>query len=139
MRKNFTPLLLVFLFISCSPKIGYIGSQSSPTEKVDVFVDASAIKKTYDIIGKASLDPAYMANRVQHKQKKILKAVIEEAKTNGADAVWFKESFYFTDGTVINSSTTVDSLQRGFGIRNNTSIVKNPVYKYDEILFLKYK
>jgi hypothetical protein len=139
MKKNFTPLLFIVLLISCSPRIGYIGSQANPTDKVDVFVDAGAIKKDYDIVGRASLDPAYFANRMQYKQKKILKAVIEEAKSNGADAVWFRESFYYTDGTVINSSTTVDSLQRGIGIRSNTSIVKNPVYKHEEILFLKYK
>jgi hypothetical protein len=139
MKKNFTPLLFVFLLISCSPKIGYIGSRHTPTDKIDVFVDAGTIKKTFDIVGKASLDPAYFGNSWLHKQKKVLKAVIEEAKSNGADAVWFKESFYYTDGTVISSSTTVDSLRRGFGITSNTSIMKNPVYKHNEILFLKYR
>lgn len=52
MKYIYTSLVLSTIFTSCAMRIDYLGSASTPTNNVDVYVDPSAIKRPYTIIGK---------------------------------------------------------------------------------------
>jgi hypothetical protein len=136
--KNFYIICFVAIIISsCSAaKFRYVGSKYSPVQKVDVYVDERSIKKQYDIVGKGYVEPNWM-----HKldQEKMLEMAIEKAKKNGADAIFFKETFIPTPGTTVNTHTQTDTLGKSVITSSNTSVM--PVYGYlnKEILFLKYR
>lgn len=49
-------LLLSVLLTSCfTPAHNYLGNSYTPTKDVDVYVDASAIKRAYSVMGRAML------------------------------------------------------------------------------------
>ena len=137
MKNVYIICFVAIIISSCSAaKFRYVGSKNLPVQKVDVYVDEKAIKKQYDIVGKGYAEPGW-----RHKldQEKMLEMAIEKAKKNGADAVFFKETFIPTTGTAVNTRTQTDSVGKTVITNSNTSVI--PVYGYfnKEILFLKYK
>jgi hypothetical protein len=135
MKQPYT-LFIFVLFVSCSSKISYVGSKNEPTRKIDVYVDGNAIKHSYDIVGKGYADRFNLG--FQH-QDKLMKAAIKKAKANGADAVWFREYYIYSDGTYINGTTRVDTIYRGVTYSSNSRVLNNPATLVRDILFIKYK
>jgi hypothetical protein len=136
MKKIYSPYLLILFFSACTPaKVSYVGSTNTPTQKVDVFVDESAIKRKYEVIGKGYVEPNW---RGQLQQERILEKAIEKAKKNGADAVFFKETYIVTSGSNISTQSRADSVGKSLITNSNTAV--SPVYGYfhKELLFLKY-
>jgi iron uptake system EfeUOB component EfeO/EfeM len=140
MQKIYISCIILIPFTSCFTRLNfyYVGDKSRPTEKVDVFVDASAIKKEYTIIGKGYSEIIYNWKQKLHSEK-ILTSAIEKAKQNGADAVFFKETFIYTQGTNINTHGRIDSVGKAVVTASSTTISPTVGYFHNEILFLKYK
>ena len=134
MKKFYTPLFILTI-LSCSPKIRYVGSKYAPIDKVDVYVDASAIMKPYIIVAKGYPGFSFMVSIAN--QEKILKKAILKAKQYGADAVFLRDYYVQTNGTSITTTIATDSIIRTG--TSNTSIQPNQGYINNEILFLKYK
>lgn len=126
-------LFLTVLLISCGalPTVRYVGSSYAPTGKeIDVYVDPSAIKRPYAIIGKgyphASLNNP---ERIQHY-------AVEQARKHGADAVLFLDNIYFNEQTAIRTTNTFDTAGR----KTRSSTIAGPVISREqEIRFLKYE
>ena len=124
MRKFYTPLL--FVFTSCFSGVKYLGTSYPPTKKVDVFISQSAVKKSFEVIGKGYI------NGIQPSVEIIQRQAVEKAKVNGANAVVI-EDYYMVDktSTII---TKTDSLKR---IPSSTDT--NPAVSTGfTILFLRY-
>ena len=141
MKKIYIACIILVPFTSCYPtrlNFHYVGDKKTPTGKVDVFVDASAIKKEYTIIGKGYSEIIHNFKRKLYSEK-ILDAAIAKAKQNGADAVFFKETFIFSQGTNISTNGRVDSVGKGVVSVSNTTVSPTVGYFHNEILFLKYK
>ena len=140
MKKIYIACIFLISFTSCFSHLNfhYVGDKNTPTGKVDVFVDASAIKKEYVIIGKGYSETI---NNWKHKlhSEKILAAAIDKAKQNGADAVFFKETFIYSQGTNISTNGRIDSVGKGIVSVSNTTVSPTVGYFHNEILFLKYK
>jgi|JRYE01.1.fsa_nt_gb hypothetical protein len=140
MRK-FLHFLIVISFSSCHiTKLEYVGSQNPTTDKVAVFVDEAAILKPYFIVGKGYEKSSWMQ---KINKEKIVKLAVQKAKSNGADAVFFKETFIQLPSTNIQGYSRSDSLPypftKGTETRTSTTISQIPGYWQKEILFLKYK
>jgi hypothetical protein len=137
MKPIYPLLLLPILFLSCSPaRISYIGAKSPSTQKVDVYVDEAAIPKNYIIIGKGYIEPDW---RGKLNQEKMLIKAIEKAKRNGADAVFYKETFIPAPATMIQSVSRTDSIARGLQTNSSARISSSYGFFHNEVLFLKYQ
>lgn len=136
MKKIYTVILSGFLFSCTASKIDYVGSKSSPTDKIDVYVDEKTIVRPYDVVGKGYERPNWKG---VIRKERILEMAITKAKQNGADAVFFKEMYIPAAGTNVSTHSRTDSL--GKNIITNSSTAISPVYGYwhREVLFLKYK
>ena len=86
MSNIYTCVFLVVLF-SCGTRIDYVGKSATPTQKVEVFVDPSAIKKAYTVIGKA-----YVTYGVGFRMETLQRQALQKAKEKGADAVLFQDA-----------------------------------------------
>lgn len=136
MKKIYSVFLSAILLMACTPtRFSYVGSTAPPTQKVDVYVEESAIKRKYEIIGKGYPEPNWKG---ETNPEKILAKAIEKAKKNGADAIFFKETYLLSNGTSINTHSRADSL--GKSLHTQSSTIINPVsgYFHKEILFLRY-
>ncbi len=119
---------MVIIFCSCGTSINYLGSSYPSTQKVDVFVSGSAVKKPYELIGKG-----YLRSLVGYPSiDKIQKKTIEKAKVKGADAVLF-EDYYVVDNTS-SITTDLDSLTRSTRITASATPTRSLSIK-----FLRYK
>jgi hypothetical protein len=131
MKKHYyLPLLL--LLGSCASSLNYVGNSYTPTNQVDVYVDESAIRKAYEIVGKGYVRNGNLAN-----PERIQKKAIRKAQQKGADAVLLKD--YFVPAvTGIQTTNHRDSSGRTITTNQNAVI---PVAASTEIivLFLKYK
>lgn len=133
MKKLIPILLLPVLFISCSrviQPVRYMGSSYPPSEKeIDVFVDPSAIRRPYIIMGKGYLTSAFTSpERIQHH-------AVEQARKHGADAVLFLDNIYYSEQTAIRTTNTFDTTGR----KTRSSTIAGPVISRErEIQFLKY-
>ena len=137
MKRLYIILSFAIIISSCSAaKFHYVGSKNAPVQNVDVFVDERTIKNPYEVIGKGYGVPNW---RRKLDQEKMLGRAIEKAKKNGADAIFFKETFIPSPGTTVSTHTKTDSIGKSVITNSNTSV--SPVYGYfnKEILFLKYK
>ena len=78
---KFTGLLVLvaLLAIGCA-SVNYVGKSFEPTTNVDLYFSKEDIEKEYTVMGHAIGSGAYDSNAIQ-------KALIEEAKEKGADAV----------------------------------------------------
>lgn len=130
MIKIYTSLLATLLF-SCSTRLNYLGTSSTPTKKVDVYVDPSAIKRPYTIMGKG-----YQESNIISKERMQEQAVMK-AKEKGADAVLFVD-YFITDNEVYSYSMLhPDSTGKALKMNNRSpsAVVNSQV----SILFLKYQ
>ena len=73
------PVLVTLLAIGCA-NVNYIGKSFEPTTNVDLYFSKEDIEKEYTVMGHAVGDGTSDSNEIQ-------KALIEEAKEKGADAV----------------------------------------------------
>lgn len=131
MAKYYSLLFFILLF-SCGTRINYLGNSSTPTKEVDVYVDASAIKKHYTIIGKGYLNTVrsfYNLEKLQHKATEL-------AKEKGADAILFQDYFITEDRTSVYRTNTDSSGNRLIGVKSET--VAPSAISSRNILFLKY-
>ena len=78
---KFTGLLVLvaLLAIGCA-SVNYVGKSFEPTTNVDLYFSKEDIQKEYTVMGHAIGSGTYDSNAIQ-------KALIEEAKEKGADAV----------------------------------------------------
>ena len=129
MTKYYSTVLFSILLISCGTRINYLGTSSTPTKDVDVFVDASSIKKPYTIIGKGYAET--MIGEPSNLEKVQAKAVAK-AKEKGADAILF-EDYYVAD-----NGATVYKPENKKGTATKTSTVNSAISTKRDILFLKY-
>jgi hypothetical protein len=80
MKILYSLLVATTFFGSCGVRINYLGSSLAPTEHVDVYVEASAIKKPYTIIGKGY--PLHFTyNALTKLQKKVVETARKKAPT----------------------------------------------------------
>jgi hypothetical protein len=129
-------LLFLILFSSCGSRLNYLGSSYAPSKQVDVFVDASAIKKSYTIIGKGYMEYGVGISSKSRIEKMQDKA-IQKARSKGADAILFQDYYFKENGTSIQTVTKTDSVGKSLVSLQTESI--NPVISSrTEILFLKY-
>jgi len=134
MIKYYSIVFISLSFISCGTRINYLGNSSAPTKNVDVFVDASAIKKPYTIVGKGYMEGFSLSKRaIEKMQKKAL----QKAKEKGADAILFQDYYMQENGTGIYSVSKSDSVGKGLVTVQNGSLSPIVTSKTD-ILFLKY-
>jgi hypothetical protein len=127
------PLLLSILLSSCfAPALDYLGSSYTPTRDVDVYVDASAIKRSYSVMGKSYVDIRGLITL-----EKVQQAAVEKAKQKGADAILFRD-YFIQDGASIQTITKSDSIE-GASIRVRTTTAAPSETTRLDILFLKYE
>jgi hypothetical protein len=130
MTKYYTSLLALAL-LSCGTRIHYLGRTSVPTKDIDVYVDASAIKKPFTIIGKG-----YPRNVVGTENlRKLQEKAIRLAKEKGADAILFQDYYLTRDDAHVYKLNQSDSTGR---VTLSNSSVVPAVSSERNILFLKY-
>ena len=134
MVKYYT--LLLILFSSCGSRLNYLGSSYSPSRNVDVYVDASSIKRPYTIIGKGYMEYGYGfygKSKIERMQEKA----IRKAREKGADAILFNDYYIKEDGASIHSVTKTDSVGKGL-VTVQSGSVGPVISSRRDILFLKY-
>jgi len=128
---KFYLLFTSLVCFSCSiHQHGYLGSSYTPTKNVDVFVDASSIKKSYTIIGKTYVETDTFTNLDRIQQN-----AIEKAKQKGANAILFQDYLFQDGGTVQTVSKRDSNSSSSVKVRTTTTPV---VTTRLDILFLKY-
>ena len=128
MHKFYPALVTAFLLSSCTYRVHYLGNSYDSTQKVDVYVDASAIKRSYEIMGKTVAQVSTFGG----SPEKIQKKAVAKAKQKGADAVLFQD--YLVAPATINGSLRTDSL----GQSSSTTLISPSSSPGYMILFLKY-
>ena len=131
---RFYLLISLLSLSSCDVYIQYIGSSYTPTKKVDFYVDRSAIKKPYTIIGKAYVSSEF---NLEPREEYLQTALEKKALEKGADAILFEEYYLTESGYSIETVTQRDSINKGIRTtRTTTSTPVNNVRR--DIFFLKY-
>jgi len=132
MNKIYTLVFISCLF-SCGMRMNYLGTASSPTENVDIYVDPAAIKKPYTIVGKGYAEGiSILKNSYEIMQKKAIRKAMEK----GADAILFQDH-YFIENNGIQGYTRTDTTGSSLVNFQNTNL--SPVVSSKpEIFFLKY-
>ena len=131
MLKIYSSYFLLFILAACNMQLNYLGTSYTKTEKVDVFVDKSAIDKPYRIIGKGYITYYRSVEIIQQK-------AVKKAKEKGADAVLISDYYVLNPGATINSVSHTDSLGKGLITIGNSTIVPNNSTGFN-IIFLKYE
>ena len=134
MNKFYFTIISIFVLCSCGTKINYLGTTSSPTSHIDVFVDPSSIKKPYEIIGKGYIEYGY---GTKGQIERMLPKAVAKAKEKGADAILFKDYYLADSSTDVYTVSTSDSSKNGSHSVTSTS-ARPIVANKQEILFLKY-
>lgn len=133
MKQLYYVFILSLLLSSCySAQVHYMGSSYQPTKKIDVYVDASAIKKPYTVIGKGYTNTIY-----ERALERVQDNAIAKAREKGADAVLFNEVYIVGDGSTISGTSKADSIGKSL-VTVSQTYVKPVVSSRREILFLKY-
>ena len=86
---------LLFIIVSCSPQLNYLGDEYPPTTHVDTYYDEGDIKQDFKVIGQLS---GSNETNTLNSLDDIKKSMINEAKKRGADGIWF----LFHDSAVEN-------------------------------------
>ena len=135
MSRIYLLIFICFFLVSCfSVNVRYLGTEFSPTKQVDVYVDPSAIKKPYTIIGKGYPDYGlYMQAELELMQEKA----IQKAREKGADAILFQDVYLVKEGSPAGSVHSTDSLGRII-LSPVAAPVSPSVTGSKIILFLKY-
>lgn len=125
--RHFYLLLFSTLLISCGTIVDYVGNSYTPTNKVDVFVSLSSVKKEYQIIGKGYAGSGTLVRRLGEKvQKKALRI----AKDKGADAIVIQ------DYLLLHPLLSTDSTSKGIAL-GNIAVAGQGENQFT-VLFLKY-
>ena len=85
-RMSLFLALLAGVVLSSCTSVKYEGPNFSPTTRVKVFYDKSEIKRPYKVMGKAVASTWY-----SYQNTSLRPALIEKAKTCGADAIYIEE------------------------------------------------
>ena len=80
MKKYVSLVVLVGLLAIGCTEVDYVGESFKPTTNIDLYFSKEDIEKEYTVMGHAIGSGIYDSNAIQ-------KALIEEAKEKGADAV----------------------------------------------------
>ena len=131
MLKIYSSYFLLSILAACNTQLNYLGTSYTKTEKVDVYVDKSAIDKPYRIIGKGYITYYRSVEIIQQK-------AVKKAKEIGADAVLISDYYVLNPGATINSVSHTDSLGKGLITIGNSTIVPNNSTGFN-IIFLKYE
>jgi len=131
MLKLYSLLLSVLLSSCFTPAHNYLGNSYTPTKDVDVYVDASAIKKAYSVMGKG-----YVDIRGFISLEKVQRATIKTAKQKGADAILFRDLF-IQEGPSVQTIAQSDSSGPSVRVRTTTAVPVETTRL--DILFLKYE
>ena len=135
MSRFYLLIFSSFFLVSCfSVNVRYLGSASTPTSQVDVYVDPATIKKPYTIIGKGYPEYGLYA---QGELERMQEKAIQKARDKGADAILFQDVYLVNDGTPPASTVITDSLGR-VSIPFGHASVAPLVTGSKVILFLKY-
>ena len=128
-------IFLITLY-SCGSRLNYLGSSYAPSKKVDVYVDAAAIKRPYTIVGKGYMEygvGAYSKSRIEKMQAKA----VEKAKSKGADAILFQDYYVKENGASVQTLTKADSVGKSL-VSVQTGSISPIISSKTDILFLKY-
>jgi len=85
-RDAMISLILISLGLFACSHVNYIGKSYEPTSQVDIFFSKEEVKREYQIIGYA-----IGAGQIFVSTNRLQKALIEKAKSNGADAILITE------------------------------------------------
>lgn len=134
--NKFYSLFFIVTLSSCGSQLNYLGSSQTPTKSVDVYVDASAIKHPYTIVGKGYMEygvGSFTKSRIEKMQTKA----IEKAKAKGADAVLFQDYYFKDNGASIQTVTKADSVDKSL-VSLQAGNISSVISSRTDILFLKY-
>src|SRR5687768_11781009 len=109
MSKLYAYLPALLILTSCASKISYVGTTYNPTEKVDVFVDEGAIKRTYSIVGKGYV----RGSTALAKPERIQSNAIATARQKGADAILIKDYYLPVPYGSVNHTLRTDRVGKG--------------------------
>jgi hypothetical protein len=128
-------ILLSTVVASCSlTRINYLGSSYAPTQKVDVFVDAAAVKRSFTVIGKSSVD---IIRLTAANFEKLQERAVEKAKEKGANAILFQDLYLIENGSTTQTVSTSDSVGKSL-VSVKTGVISPTVSSRKDILYLKY-
>lgn len=125
--------LFLLMLYSCDSHLNYLGSSYTPTKKVDVFVDASAIKRSFTVIGKSSVE---MFRSTAANFERMQERAIEKAKEKGANAILFQDLYILENRISSHVVSRPDSA--GKSIVTKTGVIGGDVSTRKEILYLRY-
>lgn len=134
MKHVYLPLLAATCLLSCGLRINYLGNAYGPTAHVDVYVDASAIRRPYTVMGKGYPEYALSPAAVTPTDK-LQRKVVELARQKGADAVLFQDYFVRSEGAAFTALAKTDSAGHGFA----TGTVMPVLASGRTVFFLKYE
>lgn len=134
MKTLFTLFAASFFLCSCV-QLSYVGSTYPATQNVDVYVDPSAIKKPYTIIGKSVLE------NLEHSlstPEMIQKKAVAMAMKKGADAIMVGDEGRRYEGSRMETVTTATNTGNDRVTTNSSTVTPN--ITHDRIIFyLKYQ
>lgn len=81
----------ILFLISCSstinsPVVHYLGDTFSPTEKIDIYYDSTAVNREYKIVGRITNENSYVSSVEQ-----VRTVMIKKAQEVGADGIIFSD------------------------------------------------
>jgi hypothetical protein len=135
--KQFYPLFL-FTLVACSPKLVYVGNRLGASDKVDIYMDETAIRKGFEVMGVGTPDLNYTVAGKNYDEI-IAKKAILKAKEYGADAVLFSNYYRKPETEKIKRESTTVYSDTGINASSLISHVPSPYSTGRQILFLKYK
>jgi hypothetical protein len=129
MRNFYFLLFPALLLTSCGTIVDYVGNSYAPSNKVDVFVTLSSVKKEYQIIGKGYVYSG-ATPFVRRLGEKVQKKALQKARSKGADAIVIQ------DYLLVKPVLQADSIGSGVAIGNIA--VREQIQNQFTVLFLKY-
>lgn len=135
MSKFYLFFLAATCLCSCGVSLNYLGNTYSQTAHVDVYVEQSAIRRPYTVIGKG-YERRLMA--VDYNIERLQEKAVQKAKEKGADAVLFQDYYLLQPGTNISTTTRTDTLNKAVVTTGSTQVTPT-VATGRQILFLKYE
>lgn len=137
MKPIYTLFISVTFFASCGMRIGYLGNTSTPTNHVDVYVEESAIKRPFTVIGKGYPEFLGLGEGINSLDK-LQKKAVGIARQKGANAVLFKDYYVPGEGSNFYSATRIDSVGKGV-VTTTSGSVRPTVTPGRIIYFLRYE
>jgi hypothetical protein len=133
--KPFLPLsVTALIFTSCGPMVSYVGQKMPATEDVQVYVDPSAISRSYTIIGKGYLN--FPPTNAFTSYERMQRSALAQARKNGANAVLIRDWAVYNQQTRASTTISRDTSGRTTGSETVTGPV---IQQQTEILFLRYR